>query len=279
MNRMKIALSASHRASLWRRQLTGLAGALAIGVIGVLAGPADSNAQEPRTASDQTDADRRASVRMELAAAYFGRGQYNTALDEVKLALALKPDLREAVNLRALIYAAMGEARLAEESFRRALKLYPNDPDTLHNFGWLLCQQQRWAEADAQFDLALAQESYRAPSRSLMTKGICEARSGRMAEAERSLGKAFEMDPASPAIAVNYAEVLLRNGQYTRAQFYIKRVNAQPEFSNAQSLWLALRIERRLGNTKASDELSQSLRNKYPDSPERRALEDGRFDE
>ncbi len=279
MNSMKIALSASHWAHAWRRPIACLAGAVALGLMAVCVSPSDAVAQEPRTASDQTDADRRASVRMELAAAYFSRGQFNTALDEVKLALALKPDLREGVNLRGLIYAAMGEARLAEDSFKRALQLYPNDPDTLHNFGWLLCQQRRWAEADAQFNLALAQDSYRAPSRTFMTKGICEARAGRMDEAERSLGKAFELDPASPAVAVNFAEVLLRNGQYVRAQFYIKRVNAQPEFSNSQSLWLALRIERSLGNTRAMDELSQSLRNKYPDSPERLALDDGRFDE
>ncbi|WP_310387879.1 type IV pilus biogenesis/stability protein PilW [Roseateles sp.] len=276
---MKIALSASRPPSAWERLSACLAGAALFGLISACAVQPGSRAEEPRTASDQTDADRRASVRMELAAAYFGRGQFNTALDEVKLALSLKPDLREAVNLRGLIYAAMGEPRLAEDSFKRALQLFPRDPDTLHNYGWLLCQQQRWAEADVQFDLAVAQPNYAAPSRTLMAKGICEARSGRMAEAERSLAKAFEYDPASPAVAVNFAEVLYRNRQYERAQFYIKRVNAQPEYSNAQSLWLALRIERRLGNTRLVDELSQSLRRKHPDSPERQALDDGRFDE
>jgi type IV pilus assembly protein PilF len=278
MNRMKTALPAASSGALWRLSscLVTVAAVLGLSACGT---PSELKSQEPRTASDQTDADRRASVRMEMAAAYFSRGQFNTALDDVKLALSLKPDLREAVNLRGLIYAAMGEARLAEDSFKRALQLYPRDPDTLHNYGWLLCQQQRWAEADVQFDLALAQTSYRAPSRTLMAKGVCEARSGRMAEAERSLAKAFEYDPVGPAVAVNFAEVLYRNGQYGRAQFYIKRVNAQPEFSNAQSLWLALRIERRLGNTKAVDELSQTLRNKYPDSPERLSLDDGRFDE
>ena len=46
------------------------------------------------TASDETEAARRARVRMELAAAYFGRGQMTTALDQVKLALAGRPELR-----------------------------------------------------------------------------------------------------------------------------------------------------------------------------------------
>jgi type IV pilus assembly protein PilF len=233
----------------------------------------------PRTDSDQTDADRRAGVRMELAAGYFSRGQFNTALDEIKQALAVKPDMREAINLRGLVYAAMGESVLADQNFNRALSLYPNDPDTLHNYGWLMCQQQRWADANVKFDQALAQTSYRAPARTYLAKGVCEARAGRMAEAERSLVKAFEFDPGSPAVAINLAEVLYRNKQYERARFYVRRVNSQPEQSNAQSLWLELRIERRLGNMAVFDELSQKMRRQYAQSPETQALNAGRFDE
>lgn len=250
-------------------------------VLGGCAAPAASGGAGavPRTDSDQTDADRRAGVRMELAAAYFARGQFNTALDEIKQSLMVKPDMREAINLRGLVYAAMGEAQLADESFRRALTLYPQDPDTLHNYGWLLCQQQRWADADARFDAALAQTSYRAPSRTLMAKGVCEARAGRLDAAQASLSKAFEYDAGNPAVAVNLAEVLYRNKQYERARFYIRRVNAQQEQSNAQSLWLALRIERRLDNPAGVEELSQLLRRRHPQSPELQALDGGRFDE
>ena len=250
-----------------------------LALLAACAAPGSAPPTEPRTDSDQTAADRRAGTRMELAAGYFSRGQFNTALDEVKQALAVKPDMREAINLRGLIYAAMGEPQLADESFKRALTLYPRDPDTLHNYGWLLCQQQRWTAADVQFDLALAQTNYRAPSRTLLAKGVCEARAGRMAEAERSLVRAFEFDPASPAVAVNLAEVLYRNQQLDRARFYIRRVNGQEDQSNAQSLWLALRIERRLGNSVAVDDLAQQLRRRYAQTLETQALDAGRFDE
>nr|WP_276597896.1 type IV pilus biogenesis/stability protein PilW [Roseateles koreensis] len=243
------------------------------------AAPQPAERQAPKTDFDSTDIDRRASVRMELATGYFGRGQYSTALDEIKQVLAIKPNMREALNLRGLIYGAMGEPQLAEDTFKRTLALYPADPDTLHNYGWSLCQQQRWQAADAQFDQALAQARYRAPSRTWLAKGVCEARSGHSAEAELSLGKAFEFDPASPAVAFNLAEVLYRNRQYERARFYIRRVNAQTEQSNAQSLWLALRIERRMGNAAGVEDLSQQLRRRYPQSPELQALDAGRVDD
>jgi len=262
-------------APLWRIVLAAVLLGLA-----ACAAPVPRDQQgAPRTDFDSTDADRRAAPRLELAAGYFARGQYKTALDEIKQVLAVKPNMREAINMRGLIYAAMGETQLADENFRHALQLYPQDPDTLHNYGWFLCQQQRWTAAQAQFDLALAQSSYRAPSRSWLAKGVCSAKAGRQAEAEQSLQKAFEYDPASPVVAYNLADVLYRGKQYERARFYIQRVNAQTEQSNAQSLWLALRIERRLGNSAGVDELSQLLRRRHPQSPELQALDGGRFDE
>ena len=80
--------------------------------------PADANVG---TSYDPSDAEKRASVRLELAGGYFSRGQFNTALDEIKLALAAKPDMGAAHNMRGLVYAAMGEDRLAEDSFERAM--------------------------------------------------------------------------------------------------------------------------------------------------------------
>jgi type IV pilus assembly protein PilF len=271
-------LAPSARLSLGRIWL--LLGCLCV-VLGLqaCAGKSSSPAGEPRTESDRTSADRRAAVRMELASGYFSRGQYKTALDEIKQALAAKPDMREALSLRGLVYAALGEFKLAEDNFSYALKLSPTDADTLHNYGWFLCQQQKWAAASAQFDLALAQPSYRAPSRTLLAKGACEVLAGQLANAERTLSKAFELEPANPAIAMNLGDVLYRTGQWERARFYVKRVNAQPEQSNAQSLWLALRIERRLSNSAAVEDYSQQLRRRFAQSAETQALDNGRFDD
>jgi type IV pilus assembly protein PilF len=242
-------------------------------------GTAPAANREIKTDSDQTDADRRAAIRLELAQGYFSRGQFNTALDELKQALLAKPDMREAVNLRGLIYASMGDMPLAEETFRRALAIYPNDPDTLHNYGWFMCQQQRWPTADSLFDQALAQSTYRAPARTLLAKGVCEARSGRLLVAEKTLSRAFELDPSSPVIAVNLSEVLYRNRELERARFYVKRVNDQPEQVNAQSLWLQLRVERKLGHGGTVDDLAQVLRRKYPAAPETQALDAGRYED
>jgi type IV pilus assembly protein PilF len=228
---------------------------------------------------DQSDPEQRARVRLELAGMYLGRGQTAVALDEVKRALNAKPDLAEAYSLRGLIHASMGEPVLAEESFQRALQMAPRDGDTMHNYAWFLCQQKRYPDADAQFSAALTQPQYREIVRTLLAQGVCQARAGRWSEAERTLARSYELDPANPVTAYNLSDVLMRRGEYDRARFYVGRINAVPELTTAQSLWLAVRIERGLGNQQAVQDQGRKLLDRYPQSDEASKFERGRFDE
>ena len=231
------------------------------------------------TASDEPEAQRRARARMELASAYFGQNQMTTALDQVKLAIAAEPNYGEAFNLRGLIYANLGEHALAEESFKRALQINPRDADTMHNYGYYLCQQKRYPESNVLFAQALAVPRYAGAARTQLTQGVCLAHAGQMAEAEAALIKAYELDPTSPFTSTNLAEVLYRRSDYERARFYIRRVNALPTVSNAQTLWLAVRIEHKLGNWPGTTEFGRQLRNRFPESREAAAFTRGDFDE
>ena len=264
---------------LWAAGVGVLAGCAATGTPPTSPTNTSGDSKDRVTQSDEPDSSKRARVRMELAGLYFGRGQMNTALDEVKLAIQADPNFGAAYNLRGLIYASLGDDRLAEESFRRALQLNPRDADTMQNFGWYLCQQKRYTEANAMFVQALAVPLYRDSPRTLLTQGACQARAGQWAEAERTLQRSFELDSANPTTAYNLSEVLFRQGQYERARFYIRRVNGVPDLVNAQTLWLATRIEHRLGNRQGEQEFGKQLRDRFPQSREAAAYEEGRFNE
>ena len=241
--------------------------------------PAANESKDRITASDETDASKRARVRLELASAYFGRGQMSTALDQVKMAIAAEPNLGEAFNLRGLIYASLGDDKLAEESFRRALQINARDADTMQNFGWYLCRQKRYGEANALFIQALAVPQYQDSARTLLTQGVCQAFAGQTQEAERTLLRSYELDPSNPSTAVNLSELLYRRGDYERARFYIRRVNSLTELASAQTLWLAARIETKMGNQPEVQVLGNQLRTRFPDSRESSAFERGLFDE
>ncbi len=231
------------------------------------------------TESDESDSAKRARIRTELAAAYFGQGQYVTALDEVKRALSVDPNHVPALSLRGLIYANMGEYALAEESFRAALRVNPADADTLHNYGWFLCQQRRFVPARQQFEAAMAVPQYRESARTLLAAGICEARAGELQTAQIILQRSFDQDPGNPATVFNLADVLKRRGDLERAFLYIQRLNQTPELVSPETLWLAIRIQHRRNLTSSVEELGALLRARFPKSREAAAYDQGQFDE
>ena len=234
---------------------------------------------ELRTASDQSEAERRARVRLELASAYFSQGQLTTALDELKQALSTYPELADGWNLRGLIYASLRQFETAQHSFERAVALAPHDGAILHNQGWFLCQRERYTQAQAALGQALQQALYTDHAKTRLAQGVCLAMAGQEEQAIGLLSQAFERDPSQPALAVNLAHLLARQGRFEQAAVYIRRVNEQAAWLNAQSLWLGAQVEHGLGDRRAADDLLQRLRRQFPNAPQswaaqRRAIHD-----
>jgi type IV pilus assembly protein PilF len=219
------------------------------------------------TSSDESLARKRARIRLELAVGYYNDGKTTIALDELKQSIIADPSLLEAHNLRGLIYMRLNDVGLAEESFRKALQIDPQAASVAHNYGWLLCQQGRMPEAVRLFQAAIANPGYVDKAKSLMALGVCQSQAGQTLEAEASLQKAFELDATNPVIGYNLALMLYKRGEFTRALFYVRRIN-NGEFANAESLWLGIRIERKLGNTEAASQLGLQLKKRFPQSNE-----------
>lgn len=242
---------------------------------GVQAGNADSGIVTP---SDETEVRRRARIRLELAAKYFENGQTTVALDEVKQSLATDPTYVDAYNMRGLIYMRLNDLAQAEDSFRRAVSMRSGDANLLHNYGWLLCQLKKYAEAEQQFDRALASPAYLARSKTLMARGLCQSAAGKYDEAEQSLLKSYQLDAGNPVVSYHLASLLFRRNELTRAQFYIRRLN-NGALANSESLWLGMKVEKALGDNVALLQLADQLRKRFPDSAEMSAYQRGAFNE
>lgn len=235
-------------------------------------------AQQMTTPSDESEARRRARIRLELAGGYFEEGKTEIALDELKQVIAADPTFPDAYNLRGLIFMRLGDNRQAEDSFRRALALNSRDSDVHHNYAWLQCQLGRYPESFRSFEAALANPIYGGRAKSFMALGLCQARGGQRAEAERSLSRAYELDAGNPITGYNLAQLLYQRGDFQRAQFYIRRLN-NSELANAESLWLGVKVEQRMNDTVAMEQLSDQLRKRFPQSRERAALDRRAFNE
>ncbi|MDO9481101.1 MAG: type IV pilus biogenesis/stability protein PilW [Hydrogenophaga sp.] len=267
------------RQTLVRLLLCVLMAAGLLSLVGCAGGvAATSITAEPVTESDEPDARKRARLRLELASGYFEQGQTTVALDEIKQSLAADPTYGPAYVLRGLVYMRLNDNRLAEDSFQRALQINSRDPDALHNYGWFSCQLGRHTQAIELFVRALASPVYGGQAKTYMAKGVCQTRMRQYPEAEGSFARSYELDAGNPITGYNLASLLFRRGDDSRAQFYIRRLN-NSELANAETLWLGIKVERRLGNTEALQQLAQQLSRRYPQSREWAFYQRGAFDE
>jgi type IV pilus assembly protein PilF len=273
-------MAARVQSNAWALPIGALAllGALQLAGCASTAGRGIAEPHAAELAAEESEPRKRARVRLELASRYFEQGQTTVALEEVRLALAADPGFAEAFNLRGLVHMRLNDLGAAEENFRQALRLSPNDAGAAHNYGWLLCQQGRYAPAAAQFAVALAHRTYQEKAKTWLAQGMCQQQAGQPAEAERSFARSYELDPANPITGYNLAQALFKRGDAQRAQFYIRRIN-NSEYANAESLWLGIKVERSMGDHVAAEQLGTQLRNRFAQSREYMALERRAFDE
>lgn len=257
-------------------------GAVALAaLLAACAGTPGGSPQELRTASDTTTNEKLAGIRLQLASGYYQEGKYEVALDEVKQAIAAHPGYADAYGMRALIYTAMGQLALAESNYQRALELSPGNPDLANNYGSFLCQNGKPAQALRYFDAALADRRYRSPVSALVNAGNCSITLKNYDAAERYLLDALRLAPDLPALNMALAKVYFHKRDMARARFFVNRLTSTQRLDSlpADTLWLALRVERHFGDKAMEDSLATQLRKQHPGSPEFAAYQRGAFDE
>ena len=248
----------------------------------LLAGCAGQSPTEPSIdtgtiTGEAGDPRNRAKLHTELGSLYYARGNMGVALEELRSAVAADPDYAPAHGMFGVVYQELRENRLAEQSFERALRLAPNDPDINHNYGWFLCQTKREQTSIGYFLQAIRNPLYPMPYRSFSAAGQCSMRTNNLKEAEEFFGRALKLEPDDPASLLNMGRIRYRQGDVNDARKLVSRYNKLVT-PTAESLWLALRIERKGGERVAETGYATQLRRRFPGSPEYQALQRGDFE-
>ena len=219
----------------------------------------------------------RAKLHTELASLYYSNGNLGVALEELRAASSADANYAPAHGMYGLVYMQMKDQTRAEASFERALRLSPNDADINHNYGWFLCQTGRETESVKYFLQAIRNPLYPTPWRSYSAAGVCTMKMKQFKDAEAFFERALRFEPDDPASLLNLGQIRYQQGNIGEARKLVSRHNKLVTPS-PESLWLALRIERRLGERMQEQAFANQLRRRYPDSKEFQALQRGQFD-
>ena len=227
------------------------------------------------TDSSLADARRRAEVHTALAGEYYTRGNYSVALTETRLAVKDDASYFPAYNMQGLIFMELKEDGPARESFDQALRISPDNPEVLNNFGWFLCVRGDPPRGLSMMQKAAADNMYATPEKAYLSSGLCLRRMGRNTEAEESFRRAVLIRPDLVGALFNLAQLAYDRGAYKEAESYLLRYThlAQPAHD---ALVLGVRIARQNGDKVAEDSYMQQLRRRFPDSRDLRELEQKR---
>ena len=238
--------------------------------------PTDSGSGVGDTQVD-SESRQRARAFTDLANAYFSRAQYKVALDELRKAITADNRFGPAYNIYGLIYMELAEDKLAEENFRRAIELDRSDSETRNNYGWFLCTVGRYDEGLEQFSTALRNPLYAHPEQAMANAGLCAEKKGDLALAEANLLKSLKLQPDNPNTVLKLAGLHFRQGRLMETQRLLGR-HAELAPPTAESLWLGVRLERKLGDRAQEAAYGLQLRKRFPDSNEARLLLTGQYE-
>lgn len=224
-----------------------------------------------------SETQQRAKVHTELGALYLEAGRFGVAQEEARIAVSADSNYAPAYNLLALIHMNLRENAAADDEFRKALRLAPNDPEINNNYGWFLCQSERVKESIPHFMAAIKNPLYTTPAKAMTGLGICYLKIPDDTAAEDFLSKAVRFDPNSIDARYWLADIYYRKGRYFEARRMLSDLNKMIEPS-APSTWLALRVERKMGDREGEARYASQLRRKFQGTPEYQKLMQGQYE-
>lgn len=216
------------------------------------------------TSNRHEDPEQAANIYADLGLEYLRQGNLELSLIKLKRSLELNEDHKAANHYIAEVYKQMGQKELADEHFKKAVKLDPSNPTLLNNYGAFLCGEGRFDESETYFVKAAESPRYRKPELAYENLGLCAMSTENKDKAEPYFRKALKINPKLPKSLYQLAQLNFDKHDYLHARAFIQRLNEMGY--SEPSLQLAIKIERAQGDEAAVEKYTKLLQEKYPDA-------------
>jgi len=208
-----------------------------------------------------------AEINTTLGLAYMRSNDLNSAKEKLEKALKQDPKSSFGNMAYALLLQKIEEPEKADQYFRIAIKLDPENPDLRNNYGGFLCENARYKEGVEQFLQAMNNPLYKTPQYAADNIGNCYLKSGDLVRAEAYYRKALEIDKYFAKGLYHMARLTFLNQQYMGTRAYLQRFNAVAGDA-AQTLWICYQVEVELENSIEANRCAERLLKNFPDSKE-----------
>ena len=126
------------------------------------------------------------------------------------------------------------------------------------------------------FNKALQNPLYQSPEVAYVNAGLCARTKGDNLRAEEFMRKARGIAPDQPQALYVLADIAFSRGDIREARDLITR-HVQVTNAGPESLWLAARIENRMGDKNALASYGAQLNRRFPNAPQTKLYNEGSF--
>lgn len=229
--------------------------------------------------TDPPSPERALERRVELARQYIGEGDWENAKRNLKHAARIDDRNAEVHEAFALVYQSTGEKELAEDSYRKAIRLDRDFSRARNNYAAFLFAEGRYREAESQLEAVVSDSLYNARPRAFVNLGLCRLQLDKPAEAEEAFTRALAMERSNSIALLELAILRFEAGDVGAASRHYGAYRTVVRQQSPRGLLLGIRLARAQGDRNAESSHALALRNLYPDSPEyrtfQRTLQDG----
>ena len=207
----------------------------------------------------------------QLGIQYMNQGNLSLAKTKLDRAVEEDPSNPNVHSARAMLFERMNQLGKADEEFRTALRLAPQDPDVVNNYAVYLCQNGRTDEGVKRFLEAAHNPLYRTPQAAYTNAGVCLRAAKRDDEARVDFDAAIQVRPNDAEAAFQLATLDFDHGQLsaarTRIDGYVGTYVETPDL-----LLLGVRVARAQRDAVAAQRYARRLQLDFPGSDQARAL-------
>jgi type IV pilus assembly protein PilF len=189
---------------------------------------------------------------IQLATGYLEQNDLANARRHLNNATALDSNNSEVFALWGLVYSREGEAELADENFRRALRVNTANSQARNNYAAFLFAEERYEDAYEQLEIVVDDTTYNNRAQAFENLGLAAVRLGRNEDAEYAFGRALQLNSNQLRSSLELASLNLQKADVLQARAYFRNYLTLSQFYNqpqtARGLWVGIQLESALGN-------------------------------
>ncbi|WP_022942027.1 type IV pilus biogenesis/stability protein PilW [Psychromonas hadalis] len=218
----------------------------------------------------QFDPEGAAKTRVKLALLYLNQNNMQQAKGNLDKALEYQPDDADIYRIFAYYYQRVNENEIAEEYYKKSLRIDSKNADTHNNYGTFLCKLARYKEAEQAFLIAVKLPRYTAVANTYENAGLCAEKAQATDKALYYYQYALSHNPNKLYLNLSLAKLNIDKKEYKTARLNLFNYQKSSKI-NAESLWQWIRLSYATEKGASLSKYAGQLLEQFPDS--QRALD------